>query len=61
MTLGGGWGVVTADLCAEWGLEVVSLPKDLIGQINAILPPFWSHGNPIDLVGESDSSIPRQF
>ncbi|MEW5736448.1 MAG: acetate--CoA ligase family protein [Thermodesulfobacteriota bacterium] len=60
MTLGGGWGVVTADLCAEWGLDVVPLPDELIGKINAILPPFWSHGNPIDLVGESDPTIPRR-
>jgi len=27
MTLGGGWGVVTADLCAQFGLEVPELSK----------------------------------
>ncbi len=59
MTLGGGWGVVTTDLCAEHGLEVPGLSKDIIERLNKILPPFWSHGNPVDIVGENDPSIPK--
>ena len=58
MTLGGGWGVVTADLCDEYGLEVVPLSPEVFEKVNAILPPFWSRGNPIDLVGENDPTIP---
>ena len=58
MTLGGGWGVVTADLCAEFSLEVPVLDAGLIQQIDQILPPYWSRANPIDLVGENDISIP---
>lgn len=52
MTLGGGWGVVASDLCVENGLEVPKLSKDVISRINKLLPPFWSHANPIDVVGE---------
>ena len=59
MTLGGGWGVITTDLCAEYGLEVPQLSEDIIERLNGILPDFWSHGNPVDLVGEGDPSIPR--
>ena len=59
MTLGGGWGVIATDLCAEYGLEVPELPRDIIERLNGILPDFWSHGNPVDLVGENDPSIPR--
>jgi len=59
MTLGGGWGVITTDLCAERGLEVPELSKDIIKRLNQILPPFWSHGNPVDIVGENDPGIPR--
>ena len=58
MTLGGGWGVVTADLCAHCGLDVVALSPDIIKAIDQILPPYWSRSNPIDLVGERDPTIP---
>ncbi len=58
MTLGGGWGVVTADLCAEFGLEVPKLSAAIIDRIDRILPSYWSRSNPIDLVGERDTAIP---
>jgi len=58
MTLGGGWGVVTADLCNDYGLEVPELSPDLVGRIDRILPPFWSRSNPVDIVGITDPSIP---
>jgi acyl-CoA synthetase (NDP forming) len=58
VTLGGGWGVVTADLCAQFGLCVPELSDDIIRNIDKILPPYWSRSNPIDLVGERDPSIP---
>jgi len=58
MTLGGGWGVVTADLCAEFGLEVPELSKQLIARIDRMLPSYWSRSNPIDLVGERDPTVP---
>ena len=58
VTLGGGWGVVTADLCAQFGLCVPELSHDIIRYIDKILPPYWSRSNPIDLVGERDPSIP---
>jgi acyl-CoA synthetase (NDP forming) len=58
MTLGGGWGVVTADLCAEYGLEVPDLSRPLIAKMDGMLPAYWSRSNPIDLVGDRDPSIP---
>jgi len=58
MTLGGGWGVVTADLCSEYHIEVPELSRELIEHINTILPPYWSHSNPVDIVGENDMTIP---
>ncbi|MBU8848253.1 MAG: acetate--CoA ligase family protein [Desulfobacterales bacterium] len=59
MTLGGGWGVITTDLCTEHGLEVPKLSRDIIERLNKILPTFWSHGNPVDIVGEGDPHIPK--
>ncbi|MCG6910146.1 MAG: acetate--CoA ligase family protein [Deltaproteobacteria bacterium] len=58
MTLGGGWGVVTADLCNAYGLEVPDLSADIIRTIDQWLPPYWSRANPIDLVGEPDGDLP---
>lgn len=58
VTLGGGWGVVTADECNEKGLVLPVLPDRIIGAIDRYLPPFWSRGNPVDLVGTRDPDAP---
>ncbi|MDM8538948.1 acetate--CoA ligase family protein, partial [Desulfobacterales bacterium HSG17] len=57
MTLGGGWGVVTADLCAEFNLEVPELSPGIITHIDTMLPPYWSRSNPVDVVGEFDNDM----
>ncbi len=51
MTLGGGWGVVTTDVCAQEELELPQLSPATMDRIDQILPRFWSHGNPVDMVG----------
>ncbi len=58
MTLGGGWGVVATDLCIENGLLVPKLSNSITAQLDAMLPSFWSRGNPVDIVGERDPDIP---
>jgi acyl-CoA synthetase (NDP forming) len=58
VTLGGGWGVVTADACNEKGLVLPQLPQQIIETIGSFLPPFWSKGNPVDLVGTRDLDVP---
>jgi acyl-CoA synthetase (NDP forming) len=55
ITLGGGWGVVASDLCVENGLEVPKLSEDVISRINEMLPSFWSHANPVDVVGDMNT------
>jgi acyl-CoA synthetase (NDP forming) len=50
VTAGGGWGVLCADACAKNGLDVVQFPPELIEELNSFMPPWWSHGNPVDLV-----------
>ncbi|MBN1547857.1 MAG: acetate--CoA ligase family protein [Syntrophaceae bacterium] len=61
MTIGGGWGVVMADLCEKHGLQVPQLSPELIAKIDGILPPYWSRSNPIDLVAEFDPAIPMMI
>ncbi len=58
MTLGGGWGVVTADLCNEHHIDVPDLSPGMIQKVDTLLPPFWSRSNPIDLVGEHNDTLP---
>ncbi len=50
VTSGGGWGVLAADACARAGLDVVQLPEETIRELDSFLPPWWSRGNPVDLV-----------
>ncbi|MBU1669706.1 MAG: CoA-binding protein [Actinobacteria bacterium] len=57
LTWGGGWGVVTADALAKHGLELVRLPDETLAELDAVLPPYWSRGNPVDLVGTLDLSM----
>ncbi len=58
VTLGGGWGVVTADECNQRGLIIPDIPESIIQTIGKYLPPFWSRGNPVDLVGSRDLDVP---
>jgi acyl-CoA synthetase (NDP forming) len=57
MTLGGGWGVITADLCVRHGLSIATLTADLIARFDKILPSYWSKSNPVDIVGEMDNNL----
>ena len=42
--------MVTADACLEAGLEVPMLGEPGLTALDKILPPFWSKGNPVDMV-----------
>ncbi|HOD13158.1 MAG TPA: CoA-binding protein [Spirochaetota bacterium] len=57
VTLGGGWGVITADECEERGLVLPPLPEDIKLKLDKKLPPFWSRSNPVDLVGQPDAQL----
>jgi acyl-CoA synthetase (NDP forming) len=61
VTLGGGWGVLTADLLAAQGLVLAELPPEVIAAIDGLLPPFWSRGNPIDLVATVSDGAPEKI
>jgi acyl-CoA synthetase (NDP forming) len=57
VTLGGGWGVITCDELVENGLNIATLGPDVIEALDKILPPFWSRGNPVDLVGQINPEV----
>ena len=55
ITNGGGPGVMTADFLSVNGVEPVSLNTETLDALNALLPPFWSRNNPIDILGDASA------
>ncbi|MDY6854083.1 MAG: bifunctional acetate--CoA ligase family protein/GNAT family N-acetyltransferase [Thermodesulfobacteriota bacterium] len=53
ITNGGGPGVMATDALSDFNLEPVSLSSQTIKRLDEILPPFWSKGNPIDILGDA--------
>ena len=53
ITNAGGPGVMTTDALIERNGELAVLSEQTIEKLNAILPPFWSHNNPIDVLGDA--------
>jgi acyl-CoA synthetase (NDP forming) len=51
LTMGGGFGVVSAEACEREGLELASLTEATISRLDGMLPSRWPHGNPVDLAG----------
>jgi len=58
LTNGGGPGVMAADCAAENGVPLASLSPGTLARLDASLPPQWSHGNPVDIVGDAP---PQRF
>jgi len=55
LTNGGGPGVMATDRAAELGLKLPALNEESLTKLNAFLPEHWSHGNPIDILGDATS------
>ena len=53
MTNGGGAGVMAADAAALAGIDLPALSEPLRSRLDAVLPPTWSRGNPIDIIGDA--------
>jgi len=55
ITNAGGLGVMATDSLIEHGGRLADLSDKTMGMLNAALPPYWSHANPIDLLGDAPS------
>ena len=53
MTNGGGLGVMAADMLGQHDIEIPELAEETIIALNAALPGTWSHGNPVDIIGDA--------
>ncbi len=53
LTNGGGAGVMAADAAAHMGVTLSELAPATLEQLDAQLPANWSHGNPVDIIGDA--------
>jgi acetyltransferase len=56
ITNGGGPGVMAADRATELGLPLATLAPATVAALQPALPATWSHGNPLDLIGDADAA-----
>ena len=54
VTNAGGPGVLATDALVMTGGELARLAPETLERLNERLPPQWSHGNPIDILGDAD-------
>jgi acetyltransferase len=53
LTNAGGPAVLAADALIDNGGELASLSESTIAHLDEFLPPHWSHGNPVDVLGDA--------
>jgi len=54
LTNAGGPGVLATDALISGGGELAEISEGTFERLNQILPPAWSHNNPIDILGDAD-------
>ena len=60
VTNAGGPGVMAADAISDYGCAPVELRPGTLRQLDQILPPHWSRGNPVDILGDASPKVFRQ-
>ncbi|MGD8540868.1 MAG: bifunctional acetate--CoA ligase family protein/GNAT family N-acetyltransferase [Desulfobacteraceae bacterium] len=56
LTNGGGVGVLATDALIERGGRLADLSGESLARLDGVLPPTWSHGNPVDIIGDAPGS-----
>jgi acetyltransferase len=57
LTNGGGAGVLAADRLSGLGEALVELRPETLARLGAIAPAAWSHGNPVDVLGDAKPEL----
>lgn len=55
VTNGGGPGVMAVDELIERGGMLAELGSETLAALDKVLPVTWSHGNPVDIIGDAPS------
>lgn len=58
LTNGGGLAVMATDSLMEMGGTLAPLAPETIAALDRVLPRTWSHGNPVDIIGDA---TPRRY
>jgi acetyltransferase len=53
LTNGGGIGVMATDSLIEYGGKLAPISPAALEKLNGCLPPTWSKGNPVDIIGDA--------
>ena len=53
LTNGGGPGVMATDTAIARGARIAALSQQTLQRLDAVLPPTWSKGNPVDIIGDA--------
>jgi hypothetical protein len=56
LTNGGGTGVLGVGRLIDLGGSLSTLSAETLDRLDRILPAAWSHGNPVDVIGDSDAA-----
>ncbi|MDE2183234.1 MAG: bifunctional acetate--CoA ligase family protein/GNAT family N-acetyltransferase [Alphaproteobacteria bacterium] len=54
VTNGGGAGVMAVDALSDFNGTLAEIPSETIDKISKVCPPTWSHGNPVDIIGDAN-------
>jgi acetyltransferase len=60
LTNGGGAGVMATDRLGDLNGTLATVSDAMRAAFDAVLPPTWSHGNPIDILGDADAERYRR-
>jgi acetyltransferase len=53
LTNGGGLGVLATDTLMDQDGHLAELAPATLAKLDAVLPKTWSHGNPVDIIGDA--------
>jgi acetyltransferase len=53
LTNGGGAGVLATDALLDRNGVLAQLSDETLKTLDGVLPPTWSHGNPVDIIGDA--------
>ena len=53
ITNAGGPGIMAVDALISHGGKLAKLAPKTMSKLNGVLPPYWSRGNPVDILGDA--------
>jgi len=60
VTNAGGPSVIATDMLITSGAQLADLTPETMAAFNKILPPTWSHNNPVDIIGDAKPELYAQ-